>query len=201
MKKSKIILSSALVFLAVIEIVILLQIIELSKSRESFEQTTVKIFDLQNEKLNLIDEELVKLSQDLDGLSENLDGLSKRNDGVQRKIQSLNRTYSELLEEQKNRSVDITKTDNAVLKIKKEMVSAYEVKNYSLCYEKTKSVLSIHSDDFETRRYKVLSAYKMNPMDSSKYEEILSDIQVLQQSGNSNNEIAEIQAVILTERS
>lgn len=200
MKKISVAAFLLVIVLGFFDVLILMRLKDAERIYEYFEREMTEKFSLQDEKLNLMSEEFSKLYEKLEAVSDDIKKISRNSEGTQKKIVNLNRTYSEILDEQKKKTVDVTKTDSAVTKMKDEAASDYKDGNYSSCYQKSKSVLVINSGDLEARRYMVLSCYKMNPMDSSKYEEILNDIEVLRQNGSLTEELSEIENIVRAER-
>jgi small-conductance mechanosensitive channel len=134
------------------------------------------------------------------GMLESLDQLNNKSDAQISLTAGLKKTYDDLYEEQRKKTLDTTSQDTAIAQIKKEADRLYSEKKYAAAYKEYVKVLSYQNDDMESRLKKMKSLYYRNRTDSSKYSEILEDIKILRSNGHIDNEAAEIEKVITAER-
>ena len=112
---------------------------------------------------------------------------------------SMSKTYDNLLDEQRKKTVDITTQDSAIAQIKKIAEQYYTEKNYALACKEFYKVLSYQNDDMSSRLMKMKCLYYKNRADSSKYNEILEDIRIVKANGYYDSEAAEIEKNIIAE--
>lgn len=130
---------------------------------------------------------------------DNLDSIKNRADAQYSQTVGMKKTYDNLLDEQKKKTVDITSKDTAVAEVRKLAEKYYSEKKYAAAYKEFKKVLSFQNDDIKSREKKMKSLYYMNRSDSSKYSEILEDIRILKTNGHFDEESAKIEASIMAE--
>ncbi len=154
---------------------------------------TVKEFGEQvSEHQSYIDEQVALIL-------DNLDSIKNRADAQYSQTVGMKKTYDNLLDEQKKKTVDITSKDTAVAEVRKLAEKYYSEKKYAAAYKEFKKVLSYQNDDIKSREKKMKSLYYMNRSDSSKYSEILEDIRILKTNGHFDEESAKIEASIMAE--
>ena len=130
---------------------------------------------------------------------DNLDSIKNRADAQYSQTVGMKKTYDNLLDEQKKKTVDTTSKDSAVAEVRKLAEKYYSEKKYAAAYKEFKKVLSYQNDDIKSRDKKMKSLYYMNRSDSSKYSEILEDIRILKTNGHFDEESAKIEASIMAE--
>ena len=119
---------------------------------------------------------------------------------IQEEISVLTKTYRDLLEEQKKKTIDTTAQETAVDRMKDEARSLYKNKNYFMCTKICRNILQYHNNDFEFRILKFKSLYYENPSDGSKYEELIRDYEVIKISGFNDDECRKIIKTIYEEK-
>lgn len=112
---------------------------------------------------------------------------------------SMKKTYDDMLAEQKKKTVDTITTDTAVAKMIEEGDMFYKTGNYFESFKVYTDVLSFDGENNDVRLKRMISLYYMNPMDTSKYPEILSECDILKHNGKSDKRLIEIERTILTE--
>lgn len=143
---------------------------------------------------------LASQKQSTEKLQGSLASISQKSDEHLSKTLDMNKTYEELLEEQKKKTLDTTAQDSAVSKIKDEADRLYSQKKYTAAYREYKKVLLYRSEDLDCRLNKMKSLYYMNRADSSKYKEILEDIRILRLAGKLDEEADRIERLINAEQ-
>jgi hypothetical protein len=134
------------------------------------------------------------------GIWESLEVLSSKSDAQMSQTAGMKKTYDDLYEEQRKKTLDTTSQDTAVAQIKRDAEKYYSEKNYAAAYREFVKVLSYQKDDMESRLKKMKSLYYKNRADSSKYTEILEDIRILKANGLMDSEATEIERIITAER-
>lgn len=153
------------------------------------------------EKINSGIESLIaRQKQSAEKLQGSLRSISRKSDEHLSKTLDLNKTYGELLEEQKKKTLDTTAQDSAVSRMKEEADKLYSQKKYAAAYREYKKVLLYRSEDLESRLNKMKSLYYMNRTDSSSYKEILEDIKTLRLAGTLDEEADRIERLIHAEQ-
>lgn len=149
-------------------------------------------------------EEMRELSEiqktSTEGIWESLEVLSSKSDAQMSQTAGMKKTYDDLYEEQRKKTLDTTSQDTAVAQIKKDAEAYFSRKNYAAAYREFVKVLSYQKDDMDSRLKKMKSLYYRNRADSSKYTEILEDIRILKANGLMDGEATEIERTILAER-
>lgn len=162
----------------------------------------------QNSKLNLLltetkeNVEFIKDYQknEITNIQNDLVAIKNKSDAQFSKTISMKKTYDELLEEQKKKTVDITAKDNSVIQNKKAADDFYSKNEFVKAYELYKKVLEYQHDDMDARKQKIKSLYYANKADSSNYTEILDEINILKQNQILDDECLEIETNIIFER-
>lgn len=143
---------------------------------------------------------LASQRQSTEKLQGRLDAIRQKSDEHLSKTLDMNKTYEELLEEQKKKTLDTTAQDSAISRMKDEANRLYSQKKYAAAYREYKKVLLYRSEDLDCRLNKMKSLYYMNRADSSKYKEILEDIRILRLAGTLDEEADKIERLINTEQ-
>ena len=143
---------------------------------------------------------LTSQRQSTEKLQGRLDAIKQKSDEHLSKTLDMSKTYEELLEEQKRKTLDTTVQDSAVSRMKEEADRLYSQKKYAAAYREYKKVLLYRSEDLECRLNKMKSLYYMNRADSSKYKEILEDIHILRLAGTLDEEADKIERLINAEQ-
>lgn len=168
-----------------------------------------------NKKLEAHVEELYS---QIEYLSEKIDSLAQKVDGsntlllkeLEKNKASSDKQFSEtkkmkgeydlLLDEQKKQRIDSAKKDTAVTNMLAEAEKLYDAKNYRGAYKKFSDVLQYQPENIDARFKKLDCLFSINPMDSTKYNEILSECDFLMKNGYSNPRLDEIKKHIEAER-
>ena len=186
-----------------LQIVAVVQNKNLKSDVMKFREEIKEEFSLMNEKLieteERMNEQFVLTFSRLDEIKELQNKNNTLSNAQYRQTVSMKKTYDNLLLEQKKKTIDVSKKD-ATLEEKRERSKKYfSQKEFSLCYRIANEILSFENDDVETRLLKAKSLYYMNPLDSTKYEEILSDIKIVKASGLNDATVEEIESIIKAE--
>lgn len=202
------------VFIGILILIVLalmtLQIIAIVQNK-NLKSDVMKFREEVKEEFTLVSEKLIETEEKmnehfalnfsrLDEIKELQNKNNTLSNAQYRQTVSMKKTYDNLLQEQKKKTIDVSKKD-ATLEEKRERSKKYfSQKEFSLCYRIANEILSFENDDVETRLLKAKSLYYMNPLDSTKYEEILSDIKILKENGSRDEEIEKIENIILQEK-
>lgn len=189
--------------LIILQIVAIVQNRSLKNDVMKFREEIKEEFSLMNEKLieteERMNEQFVLNFLRLDEIKELQNKNNTLSNAQYRQTVSMKKTYDNILEEQKKKTIDVSKKD-ATLEEKRERSKKYfSQKEFSLCYRIANEILSFENDDVETRLLKAKSLYYMNPLDSTKYEEILSDIKIVKARGLNDATVEEIESIIKEE--
>ena len=189
--------------LMTLQIVAVVQNKNLKSDMMRFREEVKEEFSLMNEKLieteEKMNEQFALTFSRLDEIKELQNKNNTLSNAQYRQTVSMKKTYDNILEEQKKKTIDVSKKD-ATLEEKRERSKKYfSQKEFSLCYRIANEILSFENDDVETRLLKAKSLYYMNPLDSTKYEEILSDIKIVKASGMNDATVEEIESIIKEE--
>lgn len=133
-------------------------------------------------------------------LNESVQALNQKSDAQFSKTVGMSRTYDEILEEQKKKTIDTSEKDKSDIKSKNNAIALYKKGSFSSSYNELCKLSRIFTDDMECRMYKAKSLYYKNRADSSSYAEVLEDIRILKQNGASDAELLEIEKSILAEK-
>lgn len=182
-------------------------VIQTARCRASVDELSARIdefIDHADTQLEGLREEMRMLSEiqktSTEGIWESLDLLNSKSDAQMSQTAGMKKTYDDLYEEQRKKTLDTTSQDTAVAQIKKDAEAYFSQKNYAAAYREFVKVLSYQKDDMESRLKKMKSLYYKNRADSSKYTEILEDIRILKANGLMDGEATEIERTILAER-
>lgn len=163
------------------------------------EHADIQAESLEKEIRSLLDTQNAVIVE-MSGMQETLDLLGSKSDAQIKLTSGIQKTFGDLFEEQKKKTLDTTAQDTAIAQIKKDAGNFYSEGNYAAAYREFAKVLAYQSDDVESRLKKMKSLYYRNKADSSKYSEILEDIRILRSNGCIDNEMTEIERVITMER-
>lgn len=133
-------------------------------------------------------------------LNEAIRALNQKSDAQFSKTAGMSRTYDEILEEQKKKTIDTSEKDKSGIKSKNNAIALYKKGSFSSSYDELSKLSKIFTDDMECRMYKAKSLYYKNRADSSSYAEILGDIRILKRNGAADAELLEIEKSILAEK-
>lgn len=170
---------------------------ELKENIAGHQETEWLLIEKINSGITLL---LTSQRQSTEKLQGRLDAIKQKSDEHLSKTLDMGKTYEELLEEQKKKTLDTTAQDSAVSRMKDEANRLYSQKKYAAAYREYKKVLLYRSEDLECRLNKMKSLYYMNRADSSKYKEILEDIRILRLAGTLDEEADRIERLINAEQ-
>ncbi|MBR5932985.1 MAG: hypothetical protein IK002_03260 [Treponema sp.] len=178
------------------------------------------------EECNEIKEKVLVNSEKLDGLKSDLIGLETKIDNgfliiegqnvellehavksqgtanrQYRKTLEIEKTYSDLLKEERKTRIDSSEFDLSIEAKKKEARKCFDKAQYSDALKNYREILEVNSFDNEVRLYKMLSLFYINKMDSTNYSEILNDIKILKENAITDERIYEIEKIIKQEKS
>ena len=113
---------------------------------------------------------------------------------------SMKQNYDQILEEQKKARIDSVSKDSAVIEFMNTGDDFYKQKNYKEAFKNYDQALAFQPDNNELRLKRVETLYLSNPMDSSKYNDILTDIGILKKNGILNPQIIDMEDKIHREK-
>lgn len=199
-----ILLLTSCIILSVQLAVINKSLISLESKTKSFEKTLAEFQihqDLQIEKITCDTASLLENQEkNRDEIQESLSLIDRKSSMQFSKTVSMSRTYDELLEEQKKKTVDITKKDNAIQDMKNKAITEYNKKQYNTSYKLCSDILQYNEDDIAIRTLKLKSLYYKNPIDTASYTEILNDLEIILNTAFFDDECKTIKKTIEVER-
>lgn len=113
-----------------------------------------------------------------------------------KETKNLEKIYSDLLEEEQKKKVSDSEYDLNLEINRKKVRLLYQKKNYSDCYKLADDILFIENEDLEMRFYRMCSLFLINKMDSSNYEFIMDECEVLILNNYMVTEVLEIKNYI-----
>ena len=113
---------------------------------------------------------------------------------------TIKQTYDAILDEQKKKTVDTSKVDSTIEKMKTNALLLYDTKDYLGAYYQFKNILIYEVSDLKTRAYKTKALYYSNPANKSNYNEILEDMKMLFVSEEWDLELEDIRDIIKIEK-
>ena len=116
-----------------------------------------------------------------------------------RKTLEIEKTYSNLLEEERKTRIDSSELDLSIEAKKKDVQKYFDKKEYSDALKNCREILQVNPSDNQIRLYKMLSLFYMNRMDSTNYSEILNDIKILKENAVTDERINEAEQFIKQE--
>lgn len=183
---------------------------ELTKEIQGYQKEFVDISQKMENKINEIDEVLLEIQVEMETYhmeekdllflldDKYIDLLHSQSTQVMQ-AKNLEKTYSELLEAEKLKKVIESEQDMKLRDNKKNVISLYQKKEYDECLKLCNQILEIDGQDLEIRFYRMSSLFLINKMDSSKYELILSDCEVLKTNGYNLEQVQEVENYIKKE--
>lgn len=205
MKKLFVLLScAAFIILLVFDLIFTFKIKEtINLLQESDIQISEKI-DFLNKEINLLTETVSSNSDEIKAslfsIQQDVLKNAKEISATGSNLKYLNGRYSDMLSELQKKTLDVSKTDDTSEKMRADALYQYSNKNYNECLTLCNKILAIQSDDISIRRLKVKALYYRNPLDSSKFDELLSDIDIVINAYGNDKEINEIKKNIMAER-
>lgn len=168
----------------------------------------VESVDDYNQKINTLlieTQEKIEQIQDFQNnefiqIKQDLNVIKYKSEAQFSKTVSMKKTYDDLLEEQKKKTVDTTAKDNSITQSRQKADEYYQKNEFLKAYELYKKVLEYQNDDMDTRMHKIKSLYYANKSDSSNYTEILEEINILKQNQMLDEECQEIEKSITMEK-
>lgn len=183
---------------------------ELTKEIQGYQKEFFDISQKIENKINEIEEVLLEIQVEMEKYHmEEKDLLSLLDDKYIDLLHSqstqviqarnLEKIYAELLEAEKLKKVIESEQDMKLRDNKKNVISLYQKKEYDECLKLCNQILEIDGQDLEIRFYRMSSLFLINKMDSSKYELILSDCEVLKTNGYNLEQVQEVENYIKKE--
>lgn len=176
---------------------------ECNEIKEELALNAEKIEEL-NDKLGFIDQ---KIDSDFTVLKSQGDELiehavTSRGTAVRqyKKTLEIEKTYSDLLEEERKIRIDSSEFDLSIESKRKEAKKNFDKGHYSDALKNYREILEVNPSDNEVRLYKMLSLFYINRMDSTNYSEIQNDIKILKENGITDEKINEAEQFIKQER-
>lgn len=183
---------------------------ELTKEIQGYQKEFVDISQKIENKINEIEEVLLEIQVEMETYHmEEKDLLSLLDDKYIDLLHSqstqviqarnLEKIYAELLEAEKLKKVIESEQDMKLRDNKKNVIRLYQKNEYDECLKLCNQILEIDGQDLEIRFYRMSSLFLINKMDSSKYELILSDCEVLKTNGYNLEQVQEVENYIKKE--
>lgn len=154
----------------------------------TYEKVNITLINIQNDNSRnsaSIQEELLKLNANFQRLCDTLNNVNTNVSKIQ---------YSEL---QKIRTV--AAEENNISEKIQEANDEYNKKYYTKAYLKYKEILALRPDNLKVRERYVLSLYYSNPLDSSNYQLIKNELEILKMNGAITQETQKVLETIENE--
>ncbi len=175
---------------------------ESTQRKEIIEEVYPKEIVQNIESNNVVEELQIDYLEkdDIKRLEDTVEDLRKEISLIRNDVKQLNETYGQLLILQKSTTVDTTVTDTAMEKTRKLAEAQYGDSEFGECYISCKKILTAQPEDIAVRVLKAKALYYKNPLDSSVYEEILNDLEIISKNNIVDKELEQIQRNLLAER-
>lgn len=115
-------------------------------------------------------------------------------------IRKVDTVYSDLLAEQKKKTLDSVYTDAEVNAKYREALELIDKKKYFQANELLNFVVKEQADNLDARFYRVFSLFNMNTVDRNQYPSIQKELGILRQRGYDNPDIERILTFIQSEK-
>jgi hypothetical protein len=109
-----------------------------------------------------------------------------------RLTEGIETTYSDLLEEQKKRTVDESAKDLDIEIMRGEAYTAFKNENYKRAYDLFSNVQLYQKDNLDVRFYRIYSLFLVNRMDTGKYKMMLDELAILRLNGYTDERVDEM---------
>lgn len=183
---------------------------ELTKEIQGYQKEFVDISQKIENKINEIEEVLLEIQVEMETyhmeekdllslLDEKYIDLLHSQSTQVIQARNLEKIYAELLEAEKLKKVIESEQDMKLRDNKKNVIRLYQKNEYDECLKLCNQILEIDGQDLEIRFYRMSSLFLINKMDSSKYELILSDCEVLKTNGYNLEQVQEVENYIKKE--
>jgi hypothetical protein len=126
--------------------------------------------------------------------------LRRTNSAVLGSLERIDRVYSDVLEEQRKKTVEDLYDDDILAQNLNSGIERYRMGNYVEAYGILKEVSARLPENADAQFYFLAADFNLNRQDSSKYDNILSHIQRLALLGYKNEEMEIISSFIETEQ-
>ena len=154
--------------------------------------SSISVLDFEHSEQNKNDEIVLIIQSAKDEILSALDSLVKEQSRT-------SRTYEKLLEEMKKKNLASVENDSVLAALISEGNKNFSEKKYSASYQNFRNALSYDSDNIDVRMKKALSLYYSNPMDNTKYKELLEDCIIIERAGFFDSRIDDMKKKILLE--
>lgn len=157
-------------------------------------------FEIQVETVNdLMETVSLKLDKCESQFQEYYHSLKKSIETQSLESKNTRETFKAILDEQKNKSIDIASKDEFIKRKKEEGVKFIKQNDYSSAFKIYDEILLYQENDLEIRFIRMKCLYYSNPSDSRNYSNILNECSILQANGYSNSELTKIQKAVMRE--
>ena len=154
--------------------------------------SSISALDFEHSEQNKNDEIALIIQSAKDEVLSALDSLAKEQSRT-------SRTYEKLLEEMKKKNIASVENDSVLAALITEGNKNFSEKKYSASYQNFRNALSYDNDNIDVRMKKALSLYYSNPMDNTKYKELLEDCIIIERAGLFDSRIDDMKKKILLE--
>jgi tetratricopeptide (TPR) repeat protein len=107
------------------------------------------------------------------------------------RIQQVNQVYSNLLEEQKKRTLESVYHEDALVALRREAAELFAAGKYKQAYEAYTTIADARPEDMEARFYRYYALFLINRMDAGQYRAVKEGFGLLAKSGYSRKEMEE----------
>lgn len=114
-------------------------------------------------------------------------------------IERIDQVYSDVLTEQKKRTIDDMYSDDALEAQTRQGIACYHARDYARAHQILQEVATRQAENHPAAFYSAASLFNINRQDTGKYSFIKSEIERLALLGYVNPEMDEVRAFILAE--
>ena len=142
---------------------------------------------------NHIETELkTALKKDFRNTRHTIQGLQTKVIEQSKKTDTIETTFTALLDEQKKQHISTVVADTVLAKKEEQAKRLFEEQEYIQAANLWDEIVAVQSDNFDARFYAQYARYLYNPMDSSLYTKIVQEFTLLQKNGYMRQEMDDV---------
>lgn len=142
---------------------------------------------------NHIETELkTALKKDFRNTRHTIQGLQTKVVEQSKKTDTIETTFTALLDEQKKQHISTVVADTVLAKKEEQAKRLFEEQEYIQAANLWDEIVAVQSDNFDARFYAQYARYLYNPMDSSLYTKIVQEFTLLQKNGYMRQEMDDV---------
>lgn len=166
-------------------------------TESSIDEAKIALEKRLNEKTesvqNHIETELkTALKKDFRNTRHTIQGLQTKVIEQSKKTDTIETTFTALLDEQKKQHISTVVADTVLAKKEEQAKRLFEEQEYIQAANLWDEIVAVQSDNFDARFYAQYARYLYNPMDSSLYTKIVQEFTLLQKNGYMRQEMDDV---------